>query len=87
MDPVTVVWLFIAAVAIVVTLIGSLALAKNYQRVGPNEALIIFGGRERTLTAPMGRKSRSAIASRSAAGPWSIPSPRTPKPCPWKSIP
>jgi flotillin len=42
-------WLIPAGIIILFLALLSLLLAKQYRKVGPNEALIISGGRKRTL--------------------------------------
>lgn len=51
-------WLIIIGAIIVVLVIIGLVLAAQYRKVGPNEALIIAGGRKRTITLPDGTKKK-----------------------------
>ena len=43
--------ILIGAIVVVVALI-LIVMAKQYRKVGPNEVLIISGGRKRTMTDP-----------------------------------
>ncbi|MBC7363117.1 MAG: flotillin [Candidatus Aminicenantes bacterium] len=49
-------WLIIIGAVLVFLVIVGLILAAQYRKVGPNEALIIAGGRKRTITLPDGSK-------------------------------
>ncbi|MGB9893007.1 MAG: SPFH domain-containing protein, partial [Candidatus Saccharicenans sp.] len=51
-------WLIIIGAVIVFLVIVGLILATQYRKVGPNEALIIAGGRKRTITLPDGTKKK-----------------------------
>ncbi|MBC7349397.1 MAG: flotillin [Candidatus Aminicenantes bacterium] len=51
-------WLIIIGAIIVFLVIVGLVLAAQYRKVGPNEALIIAGGRKRTITLPDGTKKK-----------------------------
>ncbi len=51
-------WLIIIGVIVVVLVLLGLILAAQYRKVGPNEALIIAGGRKRTITLPDGSKRK-----------------------------
>ncbi len=52
MDPVSL--LILIGVIVVVVAFILVLLAKQYRKVGPNEVLIISGGRKRTVTDPDG---------------------------------
>lgn len=49
-------WLIIIGAVLVFLVIIGLLMATQYRKVGPNEALIIAGGRKRTITLPDGSK-------------------------------
>lgn len=51
-------WLIIIGAIIVFLVLIGLLLATQYRKVGPNEALIIAGGRKRTITFPDGTKKK-----------------------------
>lgn len=55
--PLTTWLIIIGAIILFLGLIG-LLLATQYRKVGPNEALIIAGGRKRTITFPDGTKKK-----------------------------
>ena len=61
-------WLIlIGAVAVFVALV-ILVMALRYRKVGPNEALIIAGGRKRTITLPDGTKQKVGYRYRLGGG-------------------
>lgn len=51
-------WLIIIGAIVVFLAIVGVVLATQYRKVGPNEALIIAGGRKRTITLPDGTKKK-----------------------------
>jgi len=51
-------WLIIIGAIIVFLAIIGVLLGTQYRKVGPNEALIIAGGRKRTITLPDGTKKK-----------------------------
>ena len=51
MSPIT--YIIIAAVVIIAAII--IVVLKNYRKVGPNEVLIVSGGKKRMITLPEGR--------------------------------
>jgi flotillin len=65
-------WLILAGIIIVVLALLSLLLAKQYRKVGPNEALII-SGRKRTLTLPDGTKRKVGYRYRLGGGTFVMP--------------
>lgn len=71
MDPV--VLLTILAALIIVVIIGARALTGNYTKVGPNEALIVFGGKERTISGPDGTKVKVGYRIEIGGGTWVNP--------------
>ena len=77
-------WLILAGAIIVVLALVFLIIAKQYRKVGPNEALII-SGRKRTSRPATGRRKRSATATAWAAGRSSCPSWKPWTSCPWTS--
>ncbi|MDZ7261334.1 MAG: SPFH domain-containing protein [candidate division KSB1 bacterium] len=50
--------LILAGIILLIIVLFLIALAKQYRKVGPNEALIIFGGRKRTVIEPDGTKRK-----------------------------
>jgi flotillin len=61
-------WLIIAAAVIVFFALIILVLALRYRKVGPNEALIIAGGRKRTITLADGTKQKIGYRYRLGGG-------------------
>jgi len=51
-------WIILAGVVIIAVVFFFIGLAKQYRKVGPNEVLIISGGRRRTITEPDGTKRK-----------------------------
>ena len=51
-------WIILAGVVIIAVVLFFVGLAKQYRKVGPNEVLIISGGRRRTITEPDGTKRK-----------------------------
>jgi flotillin len=60
--------LIVLGIIIVILALISLLLAKQYRKVGPNEALIISGGRKRTITAPDGSRKKVGYRYRLGGG-------------------
>ncbi len=62
-------------IGIIVLLLAFLAflLAKQYRKVGPNEVLIISGGRKRTVIAPDGTKVKIGYRYRLGGGTFVLP--------------
>ena len=58
----------VAAVAILI-----IALAKQYRKVGPNEVLIVSGGRKRTVVEPDGTKKRIGYRVHIGGGTFVMP--------------
>jgi flotillin len=65
-------FILIGAVIIVLALLA-LLLAKQYRKVGPNEALIISGGKKRTVIAPDGTKTKIGYRYRLGGGTFVLP--------------
>ena len=63
----------ILAGAIIVILVIFLLLAKQYRKVGPNEVLIIAGGRKKTITGPDGEKVKVGYRYRLGGGTFVLP--------------
>jgi len=61
-------WLIIAGAIVVFFAIIIAVLAVRYRKVGPNEALIIAGGRKRTVTAADGTKAKVGYRYRLGGG-------------------
>jgi flotillin len=66
-------YLILFGIIIVVIALFSLLLSKQYKKVGPNEALIISGGRKRAAIAPDGTKTRVGYRYRLGGGTFVIP--------------
>ena len=62
-------------IGIIVVVIGLIVfiLAKQYRKVGPNEVLIISGGRKRTVIEPDGTKRKIGYRYRLGGGTFVIP--------------
>jgi len=65
--------LILIGVIIVVIGLVVLLIATQYKKVGPNEALIISGGRKRTVTLPDGTKTKIGYRFRLGGGTFVIP--------------
>jgi len=61
-------WLIVAAAVVVFFALIILVLTLRYRKVGPNEALIIAGGRKRTMTLADGAKRRVGYRYRLGGG-------------------
>jgi flotillin len=66
-------WLILAGIVIVVIAIMILTLAKQYRKVGPNEVLIISGGKKKTVILPDGTKIRVGYRYRLGGGTFVLP--------------
>jgi flotillin len=66
-------WLIIIGIIVVVLALILIVLATQYRKVGPNEVLIISGGRKRTVTAPDGTKVKVGYRYRLGGGTFVIP--------------
>lgn len=65
---------FILAGAIILVIaVILIVVAKQYRKVGPNEVLIIAGGRKRTITGPDGSKIKVGYRYRLGGGTFVIP--------------
>jgi flotillin len=64
--------ILIGAIILVLALIA-LLLAKQYKKVGPNEVLVISGGRKRTMIAPDGTKTKLGYRYRLGGGTFVLP--------------
>jgi flotillin len=51
-------WIVLAAIVVAVVILFFIYVAKQYRKVGPNEVLIISGGRRHTVTEPDGTKRK-----------------------------
>ncbi len=65
--------LIIVGIILVVLALIALLLAKQYRKVGPNEVLIISGGRKRTVIEPDGTKRKIGYRYRLGGGTFVIP--------------
>lgn len=61
-------WIILAAVVLAVLALLSLLIHTQYRKVGPNQALIISGGRKRTITMPDGTKTKIGYRYRLGGG-------------------
>ncbi|MGQ9673008.1 MAG: flotillin family protein [Candidatus Aminicenantales bacterium] len=66
-------WLILIGIIVVILVLISIVLAVQYRKVGPNEVLIISGGRKRTITAPDGTKVKVGYRYRLGGGTFVIP--------------
>ncbi len=60
--------IIIIAIIIIAIVLLSFLIAKQYRKVGPNEALIISGGLKKTITLPDGRKRKIGYRYRLGGG-------------------
>jgi flotillin len=60
--------LILIGIIIVVSALIALLMAKQYRKVGPNEVLVISGGRKRTVIAPDGTKTKVGYRYRLGGG-------------------
>lgn len=51
-------WIILACVVVIVVVFFFIALSRQYRKVGPNEVLIISGGRRHTIVEPDGTKRK-----------------------------
>ena len=65
--------LILICAIVVLLLVIILALAKQYKKVGPNEVLIISGGRKRTVVEPDGTKRRIGYRMHIGGGTFVMP--------------
>lgn len=65
--------LILIGVILVIIAVLLLIIAKQYRKVGPNEVLIISGGRKRTVTLPDGTKLKVGYRYRLGGGTFVIP--------------
>ncbi len=61
-------WLILAGAVVVFVALVILVLALRYRKVGPNEALIIAGGRKRAITLADGTKKKVGYRYRLGGG-------------------
>jgi flotillin len=66
----TLIW---AGAIILVIVLLLIVLAKQYRKVGPNEVLIIAGGRKKTVTGPEGEKVKVGYRYRLGGGTFVLP--------------
>jgi len=66
-------WLVPAALIIIFLAIIIFTMAKQYRKVGPNEALIISGGKKRSVVGPDGSKQKVGYRYRLGGGTFVIP--------------
>ena len=64
--------ILVGVIVLVIALI-LIVLAKQYRKVGPNEVLIIAGGRKRTVTAPDGTRIKAGYRYRLGGGTLVLP--------------
>jgi len=64
--------ILIGIIVVILTLL-SLLVAKQYRKVGPNEVLIISGGRKRTIIEPDGTKRKIGYRYRLGGGTFVLP--------------
>jgi flotillin len=61
-------WIILVAAVVAVLALISLLVSKQYRKVGPNQALIISGGRKKTITKPDGTKTKIGYRYRLGGG-------------------
>lgn len=66
-------YLIIIGIILIVIALISLLMAKQYRKVGPNEVLIISGGRKRTVVEPDGTKRKIGYRYRLGGGTFVLP--------------
>ena len=66
-------WIIPAAIIVVILALIIFILAKQYRKVGPNEILIVAGGRKRTVVLPDGRRIKIGYRYRLGGGTFVIP--------------
>lgn len=66
-------WLILAGAIVIILALISLLISKQYRKVGPNEVLIISGGRKRTVIQPDGTKRRVGYRYRLGGGTFVLP--------------
>jgi flotillin len=79
--------LIIAGVALIVLVLIALVMSKQYRKVGPNEVLIVSGGRKRTVTEPDGAKRKVGYRYRLGGGTFVWPFLETASVLPMEVIP
>ena len=65
--------LILIGIIVIILALITLLLATQYKKVGPNEALIISGGRKRTVIAPDGTKTKVGYRYRLGGGTFVLP--------------
>ncbi len=65
--------LILIGIIIIVLALLTLLLAKQYRKVGPNEVLVISGGKKRTVIAPDGTKTKVGYRYRLGGGTFVLP--------------
>ncbi len=65
--------LIIIGVIVIIVAVFVVAIALNYRKVGPNEVLIISGGRKRTVTDPDGTKKKIGYRMHIGGGTFMLP--------------
>ncbi|MGQ9471853.1 MAG: flotillin family protein [Candidatus Aminicenantales bacterium] len=66
-------WIISTAIIIVVLALIILILAKQYRKVGPNEILIVVGGRKKTIVLADGRRIKIGYRYRLGGGTFVLP--------------
>ncbi len=61
-------WIILVAAVLAVLALLSLLISKQYRKVGPNQALIISGGKKKTITQPDGTKTKIGYRYRLGGG-------------------
>jgi len=65
--------LILAGAIILIIIISLIVVAKQYRKVGPNEVLIIAGGRKKTIIGPDGSKVKVGYRYRLGGGTFVLP--------------
>ncbi len=66
-------WVIVVAALVVLFALFILSLAKQYRKVGPNEVLVISGGRKRTVTDPDGTRHKIGYRMHVGGGTFVLP--------------
>jgi flotillin len=66
-------WIILIGAILVALILFFIALSKQYRKVGPNEVLIISGGRRRTITMPDGTKKKIGYRMNIGGGAFVMP--------------
>ena len=66
-------WLILIGAIVILLVLFFIALSRQYRKVGPNEVLIVSGGRRRTITLPDGSKKKVGYRMNIGGGAFVMP--------------